>query len=165
MDHRTDSTLDFPPTRSCCVSTRMDGRIRLARLRGVFSKARNQRRIWPCQIGSQTREASRPPPLAIVTMLGLTQKLGQANAERARYDFSIEPLNSFAFAGVVAIPSEILFCEQHPLDARDRVADRCPLFPFRGQAGRPPAARGGDCDRTCAGSDQRSAEPVEQPLL
>src|ERR1700693_3052881 len=41
---------------------------------GVFSKARNRTRIWSRQLRSQAREASRPPPLAIVTMLGLTQK-------------------------------------------------------------------------------------------
>src|ERR1700692_4219279 len=60
---------------------------------------------------------------------------------------------------------ETVICEQHPLDARDRMADRCPLFSIRRQIGRPRTARGGDYDRTFAGRDRRSPQPVEQPLL
>ncbi len=60
---------------------------------------------------------------------------------------------------------ETAICEQHPLDARHRMEDRCTVFPFRGQMGRPRAARGGDRDRTLAGRNRCSVQPVAEPLL
>src|ERR1700691_3029735 len=105
-------------------------------------------------------------------MLGLTRRLGQANAGHGSYDFSLETpgrlissVLSSVFSGPVAALPEILICEQHPRDARNRMADCCPLFPFRRQVCRPPAARGGDRDPALSGLDRRAAEQVEQPLL
>src|SRR5258706_941345 len=132
--------------------------------------ARDQPRIWlyqtPLTTPHQTplttpRSAKGPPPLAVIPMLGLTRRLRQANADSGTYDLSLpSPIRAF-FQAFAAHLLETVICEQYPLDARDRMADRCPLFSIRGQIGRPHTARGGDCDRAGAGWHRRSAKPVE----
>src|SRR5258707_13003322 len=107
------------------------------------------------KLRSQPREVRKAPPLAVTPMLGLTRRLRQATADRETYDFSLSsPILAF-FQAFAALLLETAICEQHPLDARDRMADRCPLFSIRGQIGRPHTARGCDCDRACAGWHRR----------
>src|SRR5258707_3039384 len=114
------------------------------------------------KLRSQPREVRKAPPLAVTPMLGLTRRLRQANADREAYDFSLSsPILAF-FQAFAALPLETVICEQHPLDARDRMADRCPLFSIRGQIGRPRTACGGDYDLTFAGRDRRSSGTNEQ---
>src|SRR5258707_13233255 len=96
-------------------------------------------------------------------MLGLTRSLRQATAEHESYDFSLSAPNLPFFQAVEAFFPETVICEQHPLDARDRMADRCSLFPFRRLVGRPRAARGGGFGRALAGFSQPTAGPGGQP--
>src|SRR5258707_14777550 len=128
--------------------------------------ARNQPRIWLYQPPlTPPRSAKGPPPLAVIPMLGLTRRLRQANADCGTYDFSLpSPILAF-FQAFAAHLLETVICEQYPLDARDRMADRRPLFSIREQIGRPHTARRSDCDRVGAGWHRCSAKPVEQPLL
>src|SRR5258706_13983744 len=128
--------------------------------------ARDQPRIWLYQTPLTTpRSAKGPPPLAVIPMLGLTRRLRQANADRETYDFSLPSPIVAVFQAFAAHPLETVICEQYPLDARDRRADRCPPFSIRGQIGGRHAARPGGCDRTFPGRDRRSPQSVEQPLL
>src|SRR5258708_18597521 len=134
---------------------------------GVTARyAQNQPRIWLSQAPLTTpRSAKGPPPLAVTPMLGLTRRLRQANADREAYDFSLSsPILAF-FQAFAALPLETVICEQHPLDARDRMADRCPLFSIRGQIGRPRTACGGCYDFPFAWRHRASPLPMEQPLL
>src|SRR4029077_7254935 len=106
-----------------------------------------------------------PLPFAVVGMLGLTRSPGQANAACSDYNFSLYTPSFRIFSGLVAIRPETAICEKHPLQARDRMADRCSLFPLGRQICRPPALGVGNRDRTAGGRDQRPLEPVEQPLF
>jgi hypothetical protein len=47
-------------------------------------------RIGSAKIAHNLAKSEGPLPLAVVTMLGLTQTPGQANAECGIYDFSLE---------------------------------------------------------------------------
>src|ERR1700736_3302173 len=97
------------------------------------------------KIAHKLAKSKGPPPLAVAPMLGLTRMPGQADADLGIYDFSLENSRLSRFLRPLqAIPPETVICEQHSLDARDGVAHRHPLFPFRGQMGRPRPACGGD---------------------
>src|SRR6516164_9844189 len=106
-----------------------------------------------------------PLPFAVMGMLGLTRSPGQANADCRDYNFSLEAPFLLNFWGLAAIFPETAICEQHPLEVRGRMADRCSLFPLGRQICRPPAPGIRDHHRIAGGRDQRSVEPVEQPLL
>src|SRR5260221_4865902 len=123
--------------------------------------ARNQPRIWLYQPPLTTPGSAKgPPPLAVIPMLGLTRRLRQANADCGTYDFSLpSPILAF-FQAFAAHLLETVICEQYPLDARDRMADRCPLFSIRGQIGRPHTHRAVDLNLAVAGWHRRSAESV-----
>src|SRR5580692_4287845 len=126
---------------------------------------RNRKRIWPGQTAHKRATYEGPLPLAIIGMLELTPRPGQANADRENYDFSLDTPSSPVFQGLLAIVPESTICEQHPLDARDRMADRCSLFRVGRQIRGPPAAGLGRYDRTDGSRDQCPPEPVEQSLL
>ncbi|MDB5610448.1 MAG: hypothetical protein JWP25_7348 [Bradyrhizobium sp.] len=49
---------------------------------------------------SQPREVLRPPPLAVMPMLGLTRRRRQANADCETYNFSLSTFNSSIFSGL-----------------------------------------------------------------
>src|ERR1700676_3698767 len=53
---------------------------------------RNRKRIWPGQIAHKRATYEGPLPLAIIGMLELTPRPGQANADRENYDFSLGTL-------------------------------------------------------------------------
>jgi hypothetical protein len=52
-----------------------------------------------------------PLPLAIMSMLELTPRPGQANADRGNYDFSLGIPQFPSFSGLVAILLETAICE------------------------------------------------------
>jgi hypothetical protein len=58
------------------------------------------REFGSAKIRSQPREVLRPPPLAVMPMLGLTRMRRQANAGCETYNFSLGTLNSSVFSGL-----------------------------------------------------------------
>lgn len=79
---------------------------------------------------TSSRSVEAPRPSRRLAMLGLTRRRGQANAGHKSYDFSlVTQILQFSQAFEVIL-LETAICEQPPLDARHRVADRCTLFPF-----------------------------------
>src|SRR3981189_3255610 len=86
---------------------------------------------------SQTREMRRRPAPRRYPMLGLSGRSRQADADLEIYNFSLDTSNSSVFSGRWRPFPEMTICEQHPLDAHDGMADRCAIFPLRGQMGWP----------------------------
>ena len=106
-----------------------------------------------------------PPPLAVAPMLGLSRRPGQAGAAREIHDFSLRfPILS-SFQAFEANLPEMAICEQDPLDARHRVADRCSLFQFGGQMGARRLLAAVIAIELALVGDRRAVQPVEQPFL
>jgi len=103
--------LRFLPTRLFGTPTRVNGRCAWRDYRGVFSKARSQRRIWPRQTAHKHAKREGPLPLAIAGMLELTLRPGQANADREDYDFSLGTPDFSPVSGLVAVLPETAICE------------------------------------------------------
>jgi hypothetical protein len=62
--------------------------------------AKSAANLGNAKIAHNLANRGRPPPLAVMPMLGLTRRPGQANAVRETYDFSLKILNSLIFSGL-----------------------------------------------------------------
>src|SRR5450755_3768016 len=123
-------------------------------------------RIWQRQIPLKTsRNKKAPPPLAVMPMLESRGSLRQAGAWGVTYDFSLE-LDIRSVPEAFRPPFlETTLCEQLPFDARQRMADRRPLFPLRRQMGRPGTSGRRDRHRAGERLPHGAVQPLEQRVL